>query len=152
MSKGEPGPLDGLYDSILDLLDLAEECQEKELKTDDPAVAIEQIEELQKKTEELRRASQEILKAQGFKDETPLQVLDKTPNVKKSTHRLMERLEKLERRVEKSRDQWKARTKMRAIGEVKADKGATEKERTQKASRKRKKKFDRLGKDGWMKM
>lgn len=137
-----PNPFDEMFDQIADMLAMAEKHKGTPLKGEPMEDGIEkQVDELEKQVEFFRKVTEEAMKMSGLKDKDLEETIENpTRDLDPKERRALQRARELKKRVVDMELEYARMTKIAKLHKRKAKTEGT----------KRKKKFKRLGGQGWM--
>lgn len=137
----DPDPFEHLLDQIADLLALAQENKSKTIKAKLDKDIHRQLDEIEKGVELFRKITDDALKKSGISEETVKKNISEPSDVlSRKEKRLLERTKKLKSELQVVESEYA----------IKCNIAKLQKKKLKTAGKKRKRKFRRLGGQGWI--
>lgn len=141
MTKSSPNPFDHLFDQIADMIELAQNKKSSALTGKLDEDIDEQLDELERSVELFKEITDIAIERSGLNKDTLEASIENPPtSFSHGQKRIMERASKMKDELKKIENEF---NRQRMIAKVQKKKAKT-------TGKKRKKKFKRLGGQGWM--
>ena len=141
MAKSNPNPFDHLFDQIADMIALTQDKKSQAFtgKLDDDIE--EQLDELENSVELFKEITERAIEKSGINRDTLQATIDNPPtSFSQGQKRIIERASKMQEELKKIESEF---NRQRMIAKM-------QKKKSKSTGKKRKKKFKRLGGQGWM--